>query len=57
MPIYEWRCLKCGEVKEVLSPCTPSVCLKCGGKSFTKLISAPNFRVKDGTPKFHDKGG
>ena len=54
MPIYEWKCLNCGVIKEVLSPETPSIC-KCGGKSWKKLPVAPNFKVIDGTPKFYNK--
>ena len=56
--ISEYRCKKCSEVVEVhfprLTDAVISVCAKCGVK-MEKLPSAPNFKVKDGTPKFHGK--
>jgi putative FmdB family regulatory protein len=44
MPIYEYRCEKCGEVSEVLifdKGETPA-CQACGSTDLTKLMSAHN---------------
>ena len=44
MPIYEYRCEKCGEVTEVLvmgEPETPA-CNQCGSEKLVKLMSAAN---------------
>ena len=44
MPIYEYRCEKCGERVEVLvrgGGATPH-CPHCGSPLLTKLISAPH---------------
>lgn len=44
MPIYEYRCSKCGEVSEVLvlgRAARPS-CAKCGSEDLAKMVSAPN---------------
>lgn len=35
MPIYEYECAKCDEIKEILHPITavpPEKCTECGGK-------------------------
>lgn len=41
MPIFEFKCLKCGEVIEAIAHHTvKSVKCDCGGKA-TKVISAP----------------
>ncbi len=44
MPIYEYRCGKCGEVSEILvlgKEETP-VCGSCGSDNVTKIMSAHN---------------
>jgi putative FmdB family regulatory protein len=44
MPIFEYRCDKCGEVSEILllgKGETPS-CRECGSESLVKLMSAHN---------------
>lgn len=48
MPIYEYRCDKCGLEKEYLqkvSDAPISVC-PCGESTMTKLISAAGFQLK-----------
>ena len=42
MPIYEYRCEKCGEVSELLIFSTTSEpeCPNCGSRDLTKLMSA-----------------
>ena len=44
MPIYEYRCTKCGEVTEflVLGKQTQLSCKKCGSEELIKLVSAHN---------------
>ncbi len=44
MPIYEYRCEKCGEVNEfiVLGSQEGLVCKKCGSDQLTKIMSAHN---------------
>lgn len=51
MPIYEYQCENCGEVKEVIQkfsddPLTD--CTDCGEPQLKKLLSAPAFRLKGG---------
>lgn len=48
MPLYEYRCQKCGQVSEKIQkfadrPLTK--CEKCGGK-LERLVSAPAFQFK-----------
>lgn len=48
MPIYEYRCKKCGAHREVLlklSDKQPSRCRECGGR-LEKLISSPAIQFK-----------
>ena len=48
MPLYDYRCQKCGEVTEVqhrYDEPGPSECPHCGGE-LTKLISAPALQFK-----------
>ena len=49
MPIYEYRCNKCGTVSEILTGVSredPSIqCDACGSNNVKKLISASNFTV------------
>ncbi|MBN1883111.1 MAG: zinc ribbon domain-containing protein [Deltaproteobacteria bacterium] len=49
MPIYEYRCLTCEHIQEMLVVVgnreeTPT-CSKCGGTAFQKLMSASSSRV------------
>ena len=43
MPIYEYRCLKCGEVSEFITRSISSplkaVCAECGSKKMERLVS------------------
>jgi putative FmdB family regulatory protein len=48
MPIYEYRCSKCGETFEIIQKISDPLLKKhkgCGG-SLTKLISAAGFQFK-----------
>lgn len=50
MPIYEYRCAKCGKTFEVLQKFSDSPLKRhkdCGG-SVTRLVSASNFQLKGG---------
>jgi len=53
MPIYEYRCLECGEgfekfVRSMNS--TPDVkCPKCGGRKVKKVLSTFGFKVSGST--------
>jgi len=44
MPIYEYRCEKCGQVNEflILKREEPVRCKHCGSEDLTKLLSAHN---------------
>jgi putative FmdB family regulatory protein len=49
MPIYEYRCAKCGAQKEILqrlndAPLT--VCPECGKKAMKKMVTAAGFQLK-----------
>ena len=49
MPIYEYRCGKCGFQKEFLlrmSDAPLTGCPKCGKRSFKKLVTAAGFQLK-----------
>lgn len=49
MPIYEYRCTRCGFQKEYIQKFTDPVltlCPECGASSFTKLLSAAGFQLK-----------
>jgi len=52
MPIYEFRCAKCGhefESLQKMSDPDPGVCPECGAAgSVSRLISAAAFRLKGG---------
>lgn len=52
MPIYEYRCQKCGEVSEflVLGKQESLACTGCGSEDLIKLMSAHN--VSGGSPSF-----
>ncbi len=48
MPLYEYKCLKCGSVVETIQKFTDSplkICSHCGGP-LEKLISSPSFQFK-----------
>lgn len=55
MPIYEYRCAKCGEVSEflILGKQGHLNCQKCGGEELIKLVSA---HTTVGSPS-RDSGG
>ena len=49
MPIYEYRCSKCGFQDEYLQKVSArplKVCPSCGKAKFEKLLSAPGFHLK-----------
>ena len=49
MPIYEYRCGKCGFQKEFLqrmSDAPLTDCPKCGKRSFSKMVTAAGFQLK-----------
>jgi putative FmdB family regulatory protein len=49
MPIYEYRCERCGHQQEFLqkvSDAPLTVCTKCGEASFTKMVTAAGFQLK-----------
>ena len=49
MPIYEYRCAKCGfqdEYMQKISEPPLKVCPSCGKAKFEKLMSAPGFQLK-----------
>tara|TARA_B100001173_G_C15940003_1_gene526652 strand:+ start:768 stop:1058 length:291 start_codon:yes stop_codon:yes gene_type:complete len=51
MPIYEYKCLKCGHQFEVIQRFSdnPVEICPCGKKNkVEKLVSAPSFRLKGG---------
>ncbi len=49
MPLFEYLCLQCGQVNEVLvtsSEAQGVTCLACGGKKLKKMLSAPSILSK-----------
>ena len=49
MPIYEYRCTKCGHQDEFLQKVTEpplTKCPACGKRALQKLMSAPGFHLK-----------
>ena len=49
MPIYEYRCAKCGFQDEYLQKVSErplKVCPSCGKAKFEKMLSAPGFHLK-----------
>ncbi len=51
MPIYEYKCSKCGHSLEVLQKISDAPmrkCPACGKSGLEKLVSAPSFRLKGG---------
>ncbi len=52
MPIYEYRCKKCGEVSEFLEEPGNSkkhACEKCGSRAVEKVFSVFSARVSSGS--------
>jgi putative FmdB family regulatory protein len=53
MPIYEFKCLKCGELLEmILKSSNESVeikCKACGSLNLERVISATNFSISGGS--------
>ncbi len=48
MPIYDFECTNCGHAQEMMrkvSADNVDICPKCGEKTFTKQVSAPNFQL------------
>ncbi len=52
MPIYEYKCTKCGNALEVMAKVNdpaPAKCEKCGAENtFERLVSRTNFQLKGG---------
>lgn len=52
MPIFEFKCVKCGELMELLvmgaSQEVEMKCEKCGGENLERVMSSTNFAVKSG---------
>src|SRR5213592_784251 len=49
MPIYEYRCERCGHQQEFLqkvSDAPVTVCTRCGQPSFSKMVTAAGFQLK-----------
>jgi putative FmdB family regulatory protein len=49
MPIYAYRCERCGHTKDVIQKFsdTPlSLCPECGADAFRKQLTAPSFQLK-----------
>ena len=49
MPIYEYRCARCGHQQEFLqklSDAPHTRCTKCGEESFEKMVTAAGFQLK-----------
>lgn len=49
MPIYEYRCARCGHQQEFLlkvSDAPLTVCTKCGAPEFSKMVTAAGFQLK-----------
>ena len=59
MPVYEYQCTECGEIKEVFQKFSDSpltTCALCKG-SFKKLISQSTFHLKGSGWYVTDYGG
>lgn len=49
MPIYEYRCQKCGHQQEFLQKVSDpphTRCPQCGEESFAKMVTAAGFQLK-----------
>ncbi len=57
MPIYEYECLKCGDVGEFMVGMGRNndelICKGCGGRELQKMVSASNFAVSSPALKDH----
>jgi len=53
MPIYEFKCLKCGEICEMLFKSSDEKiemkCASCGSVNLERVISSANFSVSGGS--------
>lgn len=52
MPIYEYRCKKCGQISEFLEEAGSSkkhVCQKCGSRAVEKVFSVFSAKVSSGS--------
>ncbi|MEW5736230.1 MAG: zinc ribbon domain-containing protein [Thermodesulfobacteriota bacterium] len=53
MPIYEFRCLACNEMFELLCRSTDDkvdlACPKCGAENIERVLSVTNHAVSDGS--------
>ncbi len=49
MPLFDYECLRCGHVFEVLEKPgnPPSRCAACGGEDLRKRVGLPAFRIAD----------
>jgi len=51
MPIYEYRCIQCGKVSEILFGVGPDndslVCQHCGSHDLEKILSVSSFTFAD----------
>jgi len=58
MPTYDYRCDDCDEVREIIHRMNDKyeTCEICGGKNVTKLFTAINFHVVNGTPNYGNHG-
>jgi putative FmdB family regulatory protein len=58
MPRYDYKCYDCEEIFEVYHKFDESCkeCSSCNSNNVKKIISAVNFFVKGGTPKFASHG-
>ena len=51
VPIYEYRCGKCGRITEVMQKASdppPARCPGCGGRRLAKVVSRTAFQLKGG---------
>ncbi len=57
MPIYEYRCGKCGNISEflILGREESLTCKDCGSKNLVKIMSAHNTSTGS-SEKFHEGG-
>ncbi|WP_320169454.1 zinc ribbon domain-containing protein [Maridesulfovibrio sp.] len=59
MPIYEYKCLECGNIyEEISSPeATSAACPSCGSNSVEKLMSSTSSLTGKDTPNVPDARG
>ena len=54
MPIYEFRCLKCNNIFEILFTSSEDAremkCAHCGGEDIERVMSATSFKVSSSSP-------